>query len=308
MNPTTVSPHVAVIVPTHDRPELLRRAIGAILDQEYQGHIDIVVVFDRTEPDESLVRSGDSRSVRVTENARTPGLPGGRNTGLALTGQAEFVAFCDDDDMWMAGKLQAQIDHMVAHPDVALCTTGIVIDFDGEQSERPSPIEELTVASLVRDRTTEAHPSTFVFRKSSLDEVGLVDEDIPGGYSEDYDFLLRTAKTGRISCLREPLVSIRWGRTSYFATRWQMIVDAQRYLMAKHPEFEADRRAEARLRGQIAFALAALGQRKAAFVEVGRVIRRWPFEKRWPVTVIVALRIISADRALEFAHRIGRGI
>lgn len=304
----TAAPPVAVVIPTHDRPELLRRAIDAVLDQDYDGRIDVVVVFDRAEPDPSLERTSDTRSVSVTRNVRTPGLPGGRNTGIARRGEAEYVAFCDDDDMWLPGKLARQVSHMEANPDVALCTTGIVIDFEGEESPRPSPVSELTVESLVHDRTTEAHPSTFLFRASALDQIGDVDEIIPGGYSEDYDYLLRTTKAGRIACLAEPLVSIRWGRTSYFATRWRIIVDAQRYLMDKHPEFQAHRRAEARIRGQVALALAALGERREAFREIGSVIRRWPFEKRWPVAALVSARVVSADRALELAHRFGRGI
>lgn len=301
-------PDVAVVVPTHDRPEMLRRALDAILAQDYDGSIDVVVVFDRTEPDESLVSDTPGRTVRVIRNVRSPGLPGGRNSGIAACTEADFVAFCDDDDVWMPGKLAAQIDAMVDRPDVWLTTTGIVIDFDGERTDRPSPAPELTVASLVRDRTTEAHPSTFVFRRDALDSVGDVDEVIPGGYSEDYDFLLRVAKGGRIVCLTEPLAVIRWGRTSYFATRWRTIVDAQRYLLDKHPEFADDRRAEARIRGQIAFALAALGERRAAFREIGRTAARWPLEKRWPVAAAVSLKLVSADRALELAHRFGRGI
>lgn len=301
-------PTVAVVIPTHDRPELLRRAIDAVVEQDYGGRIDVVVVFDRTDPDDTIARSAADRTVRVVRNSRSPGLPGGRNTGIAARGDAEYVAFCDDDDMWLPGKLRAQVAHMVAHPDVALCTTGIVIDFEGDDSPRPSPVAELTVESLVHDRTTEAHPSTFVFRSDALDRIGEVDEVIPGGYSEDYDLLLRTAKLGRIACLTEPMVSIRWGRTSYFATRWRTIVEAQRYLMAKHPEFAEHRRAEARIRGQVALALAALGERRAAVREIGSVMRRWPFEKRWPVAAAVAAGIVSADRALELAHRVGRGI
>ncbi len=304
----TIAPTVAVVIPTHHRPELLRRAIGAVVDQEYDGRIDVIVVYDRAEPDESLTSTDPQRTVTVTTNARTPGLPGGRNTGIGLAGDAVYLAFCDDDDMWLPGKLQAQIDHLEAHPDVALCTTGIVIDFEGEESPRPSPMPELTVESLVHDRTTEAHPSTFVFRMSALREIGDVDEDIPGGYSEDYDFLLRTAKLGTIACLEAPMASIRWGRTSYFATRWRTIVDAQRYLMDKHPEFLDHRRAEARIRGQVALALAALGERREAVSEIGQVIKRWPLEKRWPVAAAVASKIVSADRALELAHRFGRGI
>jgi glycosyltransferase involved in cell wall biosynthesis len=302
------APSIAVVIPTHDRPELLRRAIAAVVGQEYDGRIDVIVVYDRAEPDRSLEQLDGPRTIRVTRNTRTPGLPGGRNTGIAMRGDADYVAFCDDDDMWLPGKLARQVEHMEAHDDVVLCTTGIVIDFDGEQSERPSPFEELTVESLVHDRTTEAHPSTFLFRSPALDRIGEVDEVIPGGYSEDYDYLLRTAKTGRISCLAEPLVSIRWGRTSYFATKWRTIVDAQRYLMDKHPEFGEHRRAEARLRGQVAFALAALGERRSAFREIAAVVSTWPVERRWPVAALVALRVVSADRALELAHRLGRGI
>ena len=161
----------------------------------------------------------------------------------------------------------------------------------------------------MHDRLTEAHPSSFVFRRSILERIGLVDEVIPGGYSEDYDFLIRAARDGRIVCLRQPLVSIKWGRTSYFATRWRMIVDAQRYMLDKHPEFDQHRKASARMHGQIAFALAALGERREALARdrsvpsaagPSRSGGRWRCSSR--------CRIVSADRALELAHKTGRGI
>jgi len=300
-------PSVSVVIATHNRPELLRRAIAAVVAQEYPGAIELVVVFDKTEPDQTLVSEAPGRTVSVRPNGRTPGLPGGRNTGITHT-TGELIAFCDDDDEWLPGKLLAQVRHLRAHPDVTFCTTGIVIDFEGQRTERPSRVEELTVESLVHDRLTEAHPSTFVFRRSAIERFGLVDEEIPGGYSEDYDFLIRAARDGRIACLPTPYVSVRWGRTSYFTTRWQTIVDAQRYMLAKHPEFGQHRKAEARLRGQIAFALAALGHRRDAVGEIGRVLRTWPLEKRWPVAIAVASKVVSPERALSLAHRTGRGI
>jgi len=304
---SSASPAVSVVIATRNRPELLRRAIDAILAQEYPGSIEIAVVFDQTDPDTSLVRDDTGRTVRVMQNTRTPGLPGGRNTGITAT-TGDILAFCDDDDEWLPGKLAAQVGYLQAHPDVTFCTTGIVIDFEGARTDRPSRVSELTVESLVHDRLTEAHPSSFVFRRAALERFGLVDEEIPGGYSEDYDFLIRAARDGRIACLATPFVSIRWGRTSYFATRWLTIVDAQRYMLAKHPEFRQHRKADARMHGQIAFALAALGRRREALVEIGRVLVRWPLEKRWPVALVVTSRIVTAERALEWAHKTGRGI
>jgi len=300
-------PLVSVVIATRNRPELLRRAIDAIVTQDYAGPIEIAVVFDQTEPDRTLESDATGRQVRVMENSRTPGLPGGRNTGITST-TGEIIAFCDDDDEWLPGKLAAQVAHLAAHPDVTFCTTGIVIDFEGARTDRPSRVSTLTVESLVLDRLTEAHPSTFAFRRSALDRFGLVDEDIPGGYSEDYDFLIRAARDGRIACIATPFVSVRWGRTSYFTTRWRTIVDAQRYMLAKHPEFHDHRKADARMHGQIAFALAALGKRREALREIGRVLTRSPLEKRWPVALAVTSKVVSADRALEWAHKTGRGI
>jgi len=302
------SPNVAVVVPTHNRPELLRIAVDAILAQDYLGRLDVVVVFDGTEPNQTLVHKEDRRSVSVTSNNRTPGLPGGRNTGIDHFPDATYLAFCDDDDIWHPTKVTAQVAQLEHNPDAALSTTGIVIDFEGAESPRSSPKAELTYEGLVLDRTTEAHPSTFMFRRAALVDIGAVDEVIPGGYSEDYDYLLRTACVGRIVCIREPLVTVRWGRTSYFTRRWQVIVEAQRYLMRKHNAFTKSRRAEARIRGQIAFALAAMGARGEAFQEVGVILVRWPFGMRWPIAVLVALKVTKPEQVLSLAHKFGRGI
>ena len=75
----------------------------------------------------------------------------------------------------------------------------------------------------------------LVKRASSLGPIGVVDEQIPGSYGEDYDWLLRAARLGPIAVVEEPLVLVHWGKQSYFADRWQTIIDANDYLVAKHP-------------------------------------------------------------------------
>src|SRR5699024_5193036 len=96
-------PSVTVVIPAHKRPVELRRAIAAVQGQQYAGSIDVVDVFDRAEPDLSLIDGGE-RPVRVLTNERTPGLTGARNTGI-LASAGELVAFCDDDDEWVPSKL-----------------------------------------------------------------------------------------------------------------------------------------------------------------------------------------------------------
>ena len=194
---------------------------------------------------------------RVLTNTRTPGLPGARNTG-ALASQRDILAFCDDDDLWSPGKLEAQVALLDTHPAMEVVTCGLFIDAKGRITIRVLPSDRVTFRDLLRSRVMEAHPSTYVVRrKAMLDGIGLVDEKIPGGYGEDYDWLLRAARRHDIGAVRLPLTKIYWHRSSFFAERWQTIIDALDYLLAKYPEFAEEPTGLARILGQQAFALGA---------------------------------------------------
>ena len=54
-------------------------------------------------------RLADGDRVLVISNDRKPGLAGARNCGILAT-KPSYVAFCDDDDRWLPGKLRAQVD------------------------------------------------------------------------------------------------------------------------------------------------------------------------------------------------------
>lgn len=298
-------PLISVVIATRDRPEMLRAAIDAVVAQTYAGAIEIIVVFDQTDPDRSIAVDGDQRRVLVLSNTeRTPGLAGARNTGI-LAAAGDYVAFCDDDDIWLPSKLDAQIRQIGS---ALTSVTGIIVDFDGTQTERVPDAAAFTLHNVVRDRLMEAHPSTVMVRREALlGPVGLVDEELPKSYAEDFDFIIRALQAGEVSVVEEPLVLVRWGQ-SMFSRDWGTIVAAVDYLIAKHAVIRADRRAMARLYGRRGFANAALGHRAEAFRDVWRTATHWPFEKRILVVVPVAIGVVSAPRMLEIAHRRGRGI
>jgi glycosyltransferase involved in cell wall biosynthesis len=300
------TPPIDVVVATHHRPDLLRTALQSILDQTYPGPITCLVVFDRSEPDHSLERSDRHRRVRVVSNDRTPGLAGARNTGI-LAGDGELVAFCDDDDEWLPDKLIRQVDALGgARADTAV--TGITVLYADHEVNRVPTAASVRLGQLVRRRVMEAHPSTVLVRRAALTErIGLVDEDIPGSYGEDYDWILRAAEAGDLAVVEAPLVKVRWGQ-SLFSQKWQTIHDALGYLVDKHPAFRQDRRALARITGQQAFALAALGRRRDAARAAARTLRSSPRERRAYLALAVASGVVSAPRVLDLAHRRGRGI
>lgn len=298
-------PAVDVVIATHNRPVLLRAALEAALGQTYQGSITCIVVFDRSEPDLTLERDEANRRVVVIPNGRTPGLAGARNTGITH-GSSPLVAFCDDDDEWLPEKVELQVSALTTSPALT-SVTGIIIEYEDREVERVPTPEGVRFEALIRSRTMEAHPSSVLVRRDALDTIGLVDEEIPGSYAEDSDWILRAAEAGSIAVVPAALVRVRWGQ-SLFSQKWQTIVDAIDYLIAKHPAFKADRVAMARLLGRRSFALASLGRRREALSTARKAIACSPRERRAYLAVAVALRLVSSQRLMRWAHRQGRGI
>ncbi len=298
---------VSVVIATRDRPQLLRRAIDAVLAQAFAHPLEIVVVFDRTEPDATLEWSDGDRRVRVTTNTRAPGLAGARNSGVAAAAHA-WVALCDDDDEWLPGKLSAQFDALAAIPGARAACTGVLIRYEGADTPRRPDRAKVTYGGFLEDRMTEVHPSSWlVHRRTLVDRIGPVDEDIPGSYAEDYDLFLRTAQVCPIAVADEPLVRVWWHGASFFFERWRTIDEALDYLVAKHPDFAHHPRGLARILGQRAVAQAAMGERRRAVATALRTLRLNPLEKRVPVALAVACGL-PAGAALRAAHRLGKGI
>lgn len=300
-------PKVSVVVPTRKREELLRRALRTIVGQRYEGEVEAVVVFDQEDPQDPGIEVGPGRSITVIRNERSQGLAGARNSGiLAATG--DLVAYCDDDDEWLPDKIRRQVEAMRRLPHAEVVVTGTTIVYDGKCVDRVID-HDLDLARLLRSRVQAIHPSSIlVERRAVIDGIGLVDEEIPGSYGEDYEWLLRAARRAPIRVVPVPLVRAHWHRASYFADRWTVIVDAIHYLLDRHPEFQDEPRGLSRLYSRLAFAHAAMGQGSEARRWAGRSIRLDPTQRRAYLAVGVSLHVVSAQRLMRFAHRHGRGL
>jgi len=303
-----VGPDLSVVICTRDRPELLRRAIAAVRDQTFPGVVETVVVFDRSEPDLALEVSDGSRPVKVLANDHTPGLPGGRNAGVDVA-SAPFVAFCDDDDVWLPDKAARQYAVLTGRRDVDVVVCGVRIEVDGKTVDRALDQSEVTFSDLLDSRLMEVNFCTAMVRRDAfLERIGPADELIPGGYAEDYEWVLRAAKERPIAVVPEPLVIVEWHAQSFFAARWQVIADALDYLVARYPEFKSAPKGLARIRGQRSFALAALGRRRDAWNEIKATLGSSWLEPRAYLAGIVNTGIVGPDPVVKTLQRYGRGI
>jgi glycosyltransferase involved in cell wall biosynthesis len=300
---------VGVVVPTHDRPQLVRETLRSIVAQDTEHDLDVVVVADRAEPDRSLVGlSRPGRTVRVLANERTPGLAGARNTGL-LALDTELVAFCDDDDTWCPGKLSAQLDRLARTPAADMVTTAITVVYGRAESPRLAGGDSVSHEQLLRSRMSMLHSSTFLLRRDAmLGDLGLVDESIPGSQNEDWDLLLRASSRHPVAHVDEPLVRVRWGVASHFSRRWETRVESLEWMLDRHPELRSAGAGTGRVYGQLAFGHAALRHRSEAARWAGRALRSNWREPRSALALAVATGLVSPETVLGALHRHGRGV
>lgn len=76
------SPFFTVIIPTHNRSALLKRAVDSVLIQTYD-NFELFIVDDHSSDDTpNMVKSLTDPRIRYRLNNRTKGACGARNTGI----------------------------------------------------------------------------------------------------------------------------------------------------------------------------------------------------------------------------------
>jgi glycosyltransferase involved in cell wall biosynthesis len=102
------TPHVSVVIPTHERPQLVTRAVRSALAQTLTPLEVIVVVDGRDAATAQVLADIRDVRVRVVIPPHRLGNADARNLGIGLA-RAGWIALLDDDDLWMPGKLAAQL-------------------------------------------------------------------------------------------------------------------------------------------------------------------------------------------------------
>ena len=101
-------PVVSVVIPTYQRPYVVDRAVRSVLEQTYTKIELIVVVDGRDEATQKVLSLIDDPRLRLLVPEKHLGNAGARNLGVREA-KADWVAFLDDDDIWMPDKLQIQL-------------------------------------------------------------------------------------------------------------------------------------------------------------------------------------------------------
>ncbi len=190
-------PTVAVVIPSHNRPEALGGALASLAHQTDPPD-EVVVVDDGSSPavDPASLPQLDGR-LTVMRNDTARGANAARNRGWRSSG-SKWVAFLDDDDRFKAGKLAAVRAAIEARPEVDVVYHAAWIRMVNEGvGYRTAPKDLGSAADPYRDLLIGNYlggtPMVTV-RRSLLAQVGGFDESLPS--MQDYDLWLRLARDG----------------------------------------------------------------------------------------------------------------
>jgi glycosyltransferase involved in cell wall biosynthesis len=113
---TKAGPLVSAVIPTHDRPHLVVRAVQSVLNQTYD-NLEIIVVMDGPDPDSVATLEGlHAANLRIIALENNVGVAEVRNIGIRAA-KGEWVALLDDDDEWLPGKVAREVE-AIDNPDV----------------------------------------------------------------------------------------------------------------------------------------------------------------------------------------------
>ncbi len=102
------NPLISVIVTTYNRERYLTETLQAILKQTFQDFEILVVDNYSNYKFDELIKSLNSPKIRYFQNANNGVISVNRNVGLKYA-VGKYVAFCDDDDVWIENKLEKQL-------------------------------------------------------------------------------------------------------------------------------------------------------------------------------------------------------
>lgn len=190
---TASHPRVSVVIPVYNGERFVGEAIQSVLAQDFTD-LECIVVDDGSTDGTPAIITGFAdtrlRSVRTVNQGTSPA----RNTGIAES-QGELVALLDADDVWLPGKLSAQVALLDSDPDLGFVTCGYTIT-DEHLRPQTSILIQGSNADVRRWLLLEGNGlgfgSTALVRASALAETDGFERRL--STSADVDLAVRIAR------------------------------------------------------------------------------------------------------------------
>lgn len=220
--------YVSIILPTYNRAKKIGKAIESVLAQSYE-KFELIIVDDGSLDDtEDVVKAYNDSRIRYYKLPKNCGQSCARNKGIELA-KYKYVAFQDSDDIWLQGKLEAQMYVMQDEESIGMVYHKIRYSMGSGRHfiipDENVPLDKKSgdiYGQLLWDNLVGM--PTILVKKECIEQIGGLDETL--NCLEDYDFALRIAKEYKVKFIDEVYLA------SEFSTTGVSGGDTERYLIA----------------------------------------------------------------------------
>lgn len=184
---------VSVIIPAYNGDRYIGEAINSILSQTYRDYEIIVVDDGSTDSTRQVIEQYGSKIQYLSQTNQ--GVAASRNLGLTKA-QGEYIAFLDQDDIFLSDKLASQVTLLEQNPSLGIANSGWqIVNQQGETKAAVKPwveIPELNLANLIIWKPVFL--GAMLFRRSWLKRTKGFDTILE--QTPDVDLVLRLAAMG----------------------------------------------------------------------------------------------------------------
>jgi glycosyltransferase involved in cell wall biosynthesis len=215
-------PLLSAVIPTRNRAGMVCEAVESALCQR-DGEVEVIVVDDASTDDTAnvLARTFASR-IRLVRLPERRGAGAARNAGVRLA-SGELVAFLDDDDLWLPGKLDAELHVFERFPDAEAVVSDSLTFVNGQAADKTFFARNGLLAAT-KGQVRWAHECRWLWtnslngvamcsitlRRRAVDRLGLdmwFAEDLVS--CEDWELEMRVYHRCRVAVLPEVLARVR---------------------------------------------------------------------------------------------------
>lgn len=209
---------VSCIITTCRRGRILSRAIESVLNQTYK-NIELIVVDDcPCSESEDIVSEylKDNPGIVYIQNEQNMGPSGARNKGVSVS-TGEYIAFLDDDDEWLAEKIEIQVSsikdaHIICNPPYFRYRVDQSLSEITQDNQHIANVGKSWFLDALFEDFSKFYPSGSLLDKKAFAKVGGFDESLTRG--EFWDLLLKMSYGGSlaVSCSEKMVVFDRTER------------------------------------------------------------------------------------------------
>jgi glycosyltransferase involved in cell wall biosynthesis len=198
---------ISVVIPYYNRERYIDETLQSVLRQTLKP-LEIIIVNDCSQESSRRYLDQYAGACRIVDLTQNVGLAGARNAGIRVS-RGAFIAFLDDDDIWLPQKLEKQRDYLDKHQGCALVHTAAWFFF----LDKPDMLYKnfdsgpMMLAQALTNGYLAIVP-TVLGRSEVIRAVGGFDDSFRE--CEDRDFIIRCCASGyRVEGINEGLVRVR---------------------------------------------------------------------------------------------------